>query len=84
MHEVLVYSRPGCHLCDEVKQTLAQVQGQADFAWRDVDIDTDPELRQKYNDEVPVVFIDGRKAFKYRMDSRDFLRRLAQRPSILL
>ena len=84
MHEVLVYSRPGCHLCDEVKQTLAQVQGHADFAWRDVDIDTDPELRQKYNDEVPVVFIDGRKAFKYRMDSRDFLRRLAQRPSILL
>jgi glutaredoxin len=82
MHEVLVYSRPGCHLCDEVKQTLAQVQGQADFAWRDVDIDTDPELRQKYNDEVPVVFIDGRKAFKYRMDSRDFLRRLAPRPRL--
>lgn len=83
MHEVVVYSRPGCHLCDVVKETLAQVQGQADFQWREVDIDTDLELRRKYNDEVPVVFIDGRKAFKYHMDSRDFLRRLSPRPSIL-
>ena len=83
MHEVLVYSRPGCHLCDVVKETLTQVRGQADFEWREVDIDTDPELRQKYNDEVPVVFIDGRKAFKYQMDSRDFLRLLARRPSNL-
>lgn len=83
MHEVVVYSRPGCHLCEVVKETLAQAHGQADFRWREVDIDTDPELRQKYNDEVPVVFIDGRKAFKYHMDSHDFLRRLAPRPRIL-
>ena len=85
MHEVVVYSRKGCHLCDIVKETLAQVQGQsqvrgeADFAWREVDIDGDAELRQKYNDEVPVVFIDGRKAFKYHMDARQFLRALAGR-----
>ena len=83
MHEVVVYSRPGCHLCEVVKETLAQAQDRADFVWREVNIDTDPELRLKYNDEVPVVFIDGRKAFKYHMDSRDFLRRLAPRPSIL-
>lgn len=74
-----MYSRNGCHLCDVVKETLAQVQGQADFAWREVDIDADPELRQTYNDQVPVVFIDGRKAFKYRMDARQFLRVLAGR-----
>lgn len=79
MHEVVVYSRNGCHLCDVVKETLVQVQGQADFAWREVDIDADPELRQTYNDQVPVVFIDGRKAFKYRMDARQFLRVLAGR-----
>jgi len=77
MHEVTVYSRKGCHLCDVVKKTLRQVE--ADFQWREVDIDADPELRQKYNDEVPVVFIDGRKAFKYRMDGREFLRALARR-----
>ncbi len=79
MHDVVVYSRKGCHLCDIVKQTLAQVEGNAGFQWREVDIDSDPQLRQKYNDEVPVVFIDGRKAFKYRMDPRQFLRALASR-----
>ncbi|HUY82606.1 MAG TPA: glutaredoxin family protein [Acidobacteriaceae bacterium] len=79
MHNVVVYSREGCHLCDIVKETLMQMQGEADFQWREVDIDADAELQQKYNDEVPVVFIDGRKAFKYRMDARQFLRALAGR-----
>jgi glutaredoxin len=78
-HDVVVYSRKGCHLCDIVKETLTEVQGRADFKWREVDIDSDPELRQKYNDEVPVVFIDGRKGFKYHMDPREFLRALAKR-----
>lgn len=79
MHEVVVYSRKGCHLCDIVKETLTQIQSQVDFQWCEVDIDADPQLRQKYNDEVPVVFIDGRKAFKYRMDRLQFLRVLAGR-----
>jgi glutaredoxin len=79
MHDVVVYSRKGCHLCDTVKLTLAQVQGEADFQWREVDIDADPQLHSKYNDEVPVVFIDGRKAFKYHMDRHQFLRALAGR-----
>ena len=79
MHEVVVYSREGCHLCDVVKDTLKQMEGEAEFRWQVVDIDGDAELREKYNEEVPVVFIDGRKAFKYRMDGRQFLRALAGR-----
>lgn len=84
MHEVVVYSRLGCCLCDVVKETLAEMRGKAaeqgaDFEWRDVDIDADPELRQKYNEEVPVVVIDGRKAFKFRMSGREFLRALKGR-----
>jgi glutaredoxin len=79
MHDVVVYSRKDCHLCDVVKNTLIQVQGEADFRWREVDIDDDPELQLKFNDEVPVVFIDGRKAFKYRMKVSDFLRVLQGR-----
>ncbi len=79
MHVVMVYSRKGCHLCDVVKETLRHVQGDADFEWRSVDIDDDPQLQEKYSDEVPVVFIDGRKAFKYRMDGHQFLRALAAR-----
>jgi glutaredoxin len=79
MHNVLVYSRKGCHLCEVVKETLTQIQGDADFQWSEIDIDANPELRKQFNDEVPVVFIDGRKAFKHRMDERQFLRALAGR-----
>jgi glutaredoxin len=79
MHDVVVYSRQGCHLCESVKETLTQLQGEAEFQWREVDIDGDPDLQRKFNEEVPVVFIDGRKAFKYHMDRRQFLRVLAGR-----
>jgi glutaredoxin len=79
MHDVVVYSRKGCHLCEVVKETLIQAQSAASFQWREVDIDADPELRRKYTDEVPVVFIDGRKSFKYHMGMDDFLRVLANR-----
>jgi glutaredoxin len=76
MHDVIVYSRANCHLCDEVKDTLRRLTGRAPFTWREIDIDTDPELLARYNEEVPVVLIDGRKAFKYHMSEADFLRRL--------
>jgi glutaredoxin len=79
MHEVVVYSRRGCHLCEVVKDTLTRAQSRAEFQWREVDIDTDPELQRLYNEEVPVVFIDGRKAFKYHMDENDFLRKMQRR-----
>jgi len=75
--EVVVYSRKGCHLCEIVKETLNKLQRRGGFTWRAVDVDSDDRLRRQFTDEVPVVFIDGRKAFKYRMDEREFLRKLA-------
>lgn len=75
--EVIVYSRKGCHLCEIVKESLGKLQRHAGFTWREIDVDSDPKIRHLYNDEVPVVFINGRKAFKYRMDEQEFLRKLA-------
>ena len=75
--EVIVYSRKGCHLCEIVKESLVKLHKRGGFQWREVDVDSDAELRRQYNDQVPVVFINGRKAFKYRMDEQEFLRRLA-------
>jgi glutaredoxin len=72
----VLYTRAGCHLCDEAKQQLSELRKHTAFTLREVDIDQDPELRQRYNDEVPVIFIHGRKAFKYRINPRQFLRRL--------
>jgi len=75
--DVIVYSRRGCHLCEIVKESLVKLHKRGGFNWRDVDVDSDPDLRREYNDQVPVVFINGRKAFKYRMDEQEFLRKLA-------
>ena len=74
--EVVLYTRAGCHLCDEAKAQLVELQKKAPFALQEVDIDQDPELQRRYNDEVPVIFIHGRKAFKYRIDPRQFLKKL--------
>src|SRR6202035_587142 len=63
---VVVYSRKGCHLCEVVKESLDKLSRRGGFTWQEVDVDTDSELRRQFNDEVPVVFIDGRKAFQYR------------------
>lgn len=75
--EVVVYSRKGCHLCEIVKETLTKLERRGGFQWREIDVDTDDSLRRRFTDEVPVVFIDGRKAFKYRLDEHEFLRKLA-------
>jgi glutaredoxin len=75
--QVIVYSRKGCHLCEIIKETLNKLGRRGGFTWREIDVDSDEELRRRFTDEVPVVFIDGRKAFKYRMDEREFLHKLA-------
>ena len=76
--EVLLYTRAGCHLCDEAKQQLRDLQKQVPFEFLEVDIDQDAELQRRYNEKVPVVFIHGKKAFKYHLDARKFLRRLRE------
>jgi len=76
---VTLYTRRGCCLCDDVKRTIQAARGRAAFDYEERDIDSDPELRRLYNDEIPVVAIDGRKAFKYKMDMAEFLKKLAAR-----
>jgi glutaredoxin len=78
-HEVIIYSRKGCHLCEIVKESLTKLARRGGFQWHDVDVDSSPDLHRQFSDEVPVVFINGRKAFKYRMDEKEFLRKLEAR-----
>ncbi|MBI2677818.1 MAG: glutaredoxin family protein [Candidatus Koribacter versatilis] len=77
--DVTLYTRAGCHLCDEVKQTLLHARAKAAFTLHEIDIDTDPALIARYNHEVPVVLINGKKAFKYHLNEADFLRVLNAR-----
>ena len=76
---VTLYTRAGCCLCDEAKQIIAAARARAEFDYQEIDIDGEPELRRLYNDEVPVIAINGVKAFKYRMTMNDFLKKLAAR-----
>jgi glutaredoxin len=69
---VEIYSRPGCHLCEEAKETIERVRRRVGFGLRVIDIETEPELEKQYGEEIPVVVINGHKAFKYRVDEAEF------------
>jgi glutaredoxin len=66
--QIEIYSRPGCHLCDEAKAVIERVRLRFPFVCRVINIETDPELEKTYGEQIPVVFINGNKAFKYRVD----------------
>jgi glutaredoxin len=76
---VTLYTRAGCCLCDEAKAVLAAARARAEFDYEEFDIDGDGGLRDRFNDEVPVICINGAKAFKYQVELKEFLRRLAAR-----
>jgi glutaredoxin len=77
--QVTLYTRAGCCLCDEAKKVLGEARRSADFDYQELDIDLDPELRRRYDEEVPVVAINRVKAFKYKVDRDEFLKKLAAR-----
>jgi glutaredoxin len=74
--ELLLYTRKDCCLCEEMKSTLSRVAERVSFTLQEIDVDTLPELQEKYGNEVPVLFINGRKAFKYRLTARELEQRL--------
>lgn len=76
---VTLYTRVGCCLCHQAKLVLMQARGRASFDYQERDVDADPELLRLYNDEVPVIAINGVKAFKYKVDMQEFLKKLAAR-----
>jgi len=76
MMEVVVYSKPGCCLCDEVKEKLRRLQASHAFNLREVNILEAPEAHERFKEEIPVVFINGKKAFKYHLDETQFLKKL--------
>jgi glutaredoxin len=75
---VTLYSRPGCHLCDEAKSQIAPLVAEFGVQLREVDIDGDPKLREQYNLDVPVIFLGDRKIAKHRVDLLQFRRQLME------
>lgn len=79
-HEVTVYTREECHLCEEAIATVRDVAADVDteVAVRLVDVDEDPDLRERYGERVPYVCIDGTPAFKFEVDAVGLRARLAE------
>jgi len=76
MDEVVLVTKPGCCLCETVKAQLASLRARHPFELREVNILDDSAAYAEFHEEIPVVFINGRKAFKYQLDQKQFLRRL--------
>ena len=77
MIALTLYSRPGCHLCDDMKAVVERVARTStpEFTIEVIDISTDPELEALYGLEIPVLLVNGKKAAKYRV-TEDGLRRM--------
>ena len=66
--QLTLYRRAGCHLCEEVKGKIAPLLREFGLALEEVDVDTDAELKARFGEEVPVLFLDDRKVAKHRVD----------------
>ena len=73
---VIVYSRPGCHLCDEAKAAITSAGCNDQFTLEEVNIDSDNELLRKYKYDIPVIAIDGIESFIHRVDPSEFRTRI--------
>ena len=79
MTRLTIYSRPGCHLCDEMKMVVSTVVKElpsGTITVEHIDIASDPTLEGLYREEIPVLFVNGRKAAKYRITIEELKKRL--------
>jgi len=81
MIALTLYSRPGCHLCDDMKAVIARVATQhaVDVTLEEIDISTDADLESRYGTEIPVLLLNGRKVAKYRVTEVELARVLSAR-----
>jgi hypothetical protein len=67
---VVVYTRPGCHLCEDAVEIVSRVCADVGTTYREVDITTDPELQRRYGEQIPVTLVDGVQHDFWRVDER--------------
>lgn len=77
--KLVLYSRADCCLCVEMKAAIRQVAAKIPLDLEEIDVDSSTQLKEQFSDEVPVLFIDGRKAFKYQVTARELEKRVGRR-----
>ena len=81
MSTVTLYSRPGCHLCDDARAALERLRAEVPFEIREIDIESDDALHARYLERIPVVALDGEELFDYFVDEETLARRILYRES---
>ena len=76
MKVVTLYTRAGCHLCEQARAVINKARRRVAFDLQVLDIDADAELKSRYNDDVPVIAIDGRDLFRWSVDEEALVSRL--------
>ena len=76
---LVLYSRPGCHLCDEMKAVVRRVATRVPLVFQEIDISTDAELEARYGVDIPVLLVNGTKAAKRRVTETELVRILGAR-----
>ena len=81
MIALTIYSKPGCHLCDEMKAVVGRVvqRSAQPIAVEEIDIARDPALEERYGLEIPVLMLDGKKIAKYRVTEKELARAIETR-----
>ena len=74
---VVIYGRPGCHLCEQALTVIERVRARVPFELRQVDIESDDALFSRYLERIPVVELDGLVEFELLVDESEFERALA-------
>ena len=75
---VTLYTRPGCHLCDDARAELERLRAQTPFEIAEIDIERDDELHARYLERIPVVAVDGEDLSDFFVDAAALLRKLSR------
>jgi len=67
MHRVILFSKPGCHLCEPVEEVILAVRREREFEFEVRNIEDDPADFEKYKHAIPVVVVDGREIARYKL-----------------
>lgn len=74
--QVRLYTRPGCHLCEEMLREMLAADCADEYLLEEINIDDDPALKESYGLKIPLLTINGKTAFKYRLTAAEFRQRI--------
>ncbi|MFQ5427531.1 MAG: glutaredoxin family protein [Thermodesulfobacteriota bacterium] len=65
-----------CELCMEARDVVKKVSDELSFALNEIDIASSEDLKRRYSDDIPTIFINGKKSFKFKVDEAEFRKKV--------